>query len=404
MILQEQIRNDDYKQIFKFAPSAIIEIDDSGCILNYNLSAESLLSQITEEIPNTNLIDIASSESREKISGIISHLLKSKLEEFTGLEAEFESHDLSILTLLLRFSVIESAPEDEKRIFVTLEDISKYKEDQQYYRRYFEEIQITRDDLEVRTSELAMLNEKLRQSEIELEKMNKNKDRFFSIISHDLRSPFNSLLGLTRWMMEDFDSFSKEEIKESVTNLYQVSEGLFHLLEDLLDWSRIQFNRIDFQPEVFNLHNVITRVLTSLKPVAIEKNINVVNLVSKNCTINADQHMIQAIIRNLVNNSIKFTPHFGLIKITAGFDLEDLIILVEDTGVGMTSRTLQNLFKLESKTTTKGTEGESGTGLGLLICREFVEKHNGKIWATSELEKGSKFFIRIPLEPKISTN
>lgn len=404
MILQEQIRKDDYKQIFKFAPSAIIEIDDSGCILNFNLSAESLLSQITEEISNTNLIDIASSESRDKISEIISHLLEKKLEGFTELEAEFESHDLSILTLLLRFSVIESAPEDEKRIFVTLEDISKYKEDQQYYRRYFEEIQITRDDLEVRTSELAMLNEKLRQSEIELEKMNKNKDRFFSIISHDLRSPFNSLLGLTRWMMEDFDSFSKEEIKESVTNLYQVSEGLFHLLEDLLDWSRIQFNRIDFQPEVFNLHNVITRVLTSLKPVAIEKNINVVNLVSKNCTINADQHMIQAIIRNLVNNSIKFTPHFGLIKITAGFDLEDLIILVEDTGVGMTSRTLQNLFKLESKTTTKGTEGESGTGLGLLICREFVEKHNGKIWATSELEKGSKFFIRIPLEPKISTN
>lgn len=404
MILQEQIRKDDYKQIFKFAPSAIIEIDDSGCILNFNLSAESLLSQITEEISNTNLIDIASSESRDKISEIISHLLEKKLEGFTELEAEFESHDLSILTLLLRFSVIESAPEDEKRIFVTLEDISKYKEDQQYYRRYFEEIQITRDDLEVRTSELAMLNEKLRQSEIELEKMNKNKDRFFSIISHDLRSPFNSLLGLTRWMMEDFDSFSKEEIKESVTNLYQVSEGLFHLLEDLLDWSRIQFNRIDFQPEVFNLHNVITRVLTSLKPVAIEKNINVVNLVSKNCTINADQHMIQAIIRNLVNNSIKFTPNFGLIKITAGFDLEDLIILVEDTGVGMTSRTLQNLFKLESKTTTKGTEGESGTGLGLLICREFVEKHNGKIWATSELEKGSKFFIRLPLEPKISTN
>jgi len=402
MILQEQIRNDDYKQIFQFAPSAILEIDDSGCILNYNLSAASLLSLITEDIRNSNLIDIASSESREKISGIISSLLKNKIEGFTGLEAEFETHDLSILTLLLKFSVIESTPKDEKRIFVTLEDISKYKEDQQYYRRYFEEIQITRDDLEVRTSELAMLNEKLRQSEIELEKMNKNKDRFFSIISHDLRSPFNSLLGLTRWMMEDFDRFSREEIKESVTNLYQVSEGLFHLLEDLLDWSRIQFNRIDFQPEIFNLHNVITRVLASLKPVAIEKNINVVNIVSKNCTINADQHMIQAIIRNLVNNSIKFTPQFGLIKITAGFDLEDLIILVEDTGIGMTNRTLQNLFKLESKTTMKGTEGESGTGLGLLICKEFVEKHNGKIWATSELEKGSKFFIRIPLEPKVN--
>ncbi|HET53974.1 MAG TPA: PAS domain S-box protein, partial [Ignavibacteria bacterium] len=161
MILQEQIRNDDYKQIFQFAPSAIIEIDDSGCILNYNLSAASLLSLIREDIRNSNLIDIASSESREKISSIISDLLNNKIEGFTGLEAEFETHDLSILTLLLKFSVIESIPEDEKRIFVTLEDISKYKEDQQYYRRYFEEIQITRDDLEVRTSELAMLNEKL---------------------------------------------------------------------------------------------------------------------------------------------------------------------------------------------------------------------------------------------------
>lgn len=404
MILQEQIRNDDYKQIFNFAPVAIIEIDSSGAILNYNNAAASLLSKLSENFRNKNLFDFSCAESKEKLLNALHQVINEDNCNITGTETKFETLDSSILTLTTKFSSLKSNTTSEKRIFISLEDISKYKEDEQYYRKYFEEIQITRDDLEERTNELALLNEKLRQSEAELENMNKNKDRFFSIISHDLRSPFNSLLGLTRWMMEDFDSFSREEIKESIINLYQVSKGLFHLLEDLLDWSRIQFNRIDFQPEVFNLHTVISRVVSSLKSVAIDKNINLINLVSKNTTIYADQHMIQALIRNLVNNAIKFTPQFGLIKIAAGYDIEDIIISVEDTGVGMTGKILNNLFKMEHKVTTVGTEGEAGTGLGLLICKEFVERHNGKIWATSELEKGSKFFIRIPLEPKTTTD
>lgn len=398
--VQNNITKNEDDRIFRLAPIALLEIDQDGTIINYNNSAKKLFSKISKDPTELNLLHLENRESKLKLSEYFNQIKNSTSENVIQVDVKYEIEEGKVVTFLYKFSHYFPEDNSELKIVAAVEDISSKKEEEQYIRRYFEEMQVVRDDLEERTSELALLNEKLRQSEMQLEEINKNKDRFFSIISHDLRSPFNSLLGLTKLILEDFDGFSREEIKDSLYNLHQVSEGLFNLIEDLLDWSRIQFNRIEFEPKVFNLYEVVSSVVNALRSVAKDKNITVVNLVPKNCTINADAHMIKTIIRNLVNNAIKFTPKYGLIKISSGFDIDDLIVSVEDTGIGMSKEIVNKLFKLDSKVTSSGTEGETGTGLGLLISKEFVEKHNGKIWAKSEREKGSTFFFRIPVEPE----
>jgi len=392
----------EYDKIFYALPLPAIEINRKCEIRKFNSHAEELLLKTSANLDNINLFDIIHSTYEGKLNEVLEQLGEGSLECAQKIEIKFNSLDGEYLALLLSFSIIE--PDDTDRILVAIEDISKYEKNNEAYLRRFEEIQIARDDLEERTSELAVAYEKLSKSELELETLNKNKDRFFSIISHDLRSPFNSLLGLTSLILNDFDKYSKEEIKDSVYNLHQVSESLYHLIEDLLDWSRIQFNKIDFQPEILNLYDVVQKVTKILRSVAKDKNITLVNIVPQNCTTKADEHMITTIIRNLIGNAIKFTPKYGLVKISAGFHLDDLIVSVEDTGVGMNGEAIANLFKVGKKVSRFGTEGESGTGLGLIICKEFVETHGGIIWAESEIEKGSKFIFRIPIEPEPVTS
>ena len=390
--------NNDYELIFDYYPLATFEVTQNGRITKFNSAAKSIFPSIQDKTTGIYFKHLFPKEIEGKLLQLLEQLeLDSEKRSSLNSTIKIPLDDSDYKTFRFLFSPINKAKVDAKKYIMLIEDVSDYEEEKQYLRKHFEELQIVRDDLEERTSDLAILNEKLRQSEIQLEEINKNKDRFFSIISHDLRSPFNSLLGLTKLILEDFDGFSKEEIRDSVYNLHQVSEGLFNLIEDLLDWSRIQFNRIEFQAETFNLYEQVLFVVNSLKSVARDKNISIVNLVPKNCTIRADQHMVNTIIRNLVGNAIKFTPKYGLVKISSGFDIEDIIISVEDTGVGMRKEIADKLFKMESKVSTAGTEGEAGTGLGLLICKEFVEKHGGTIWVKSQVEKGSSFFFRLPI-------
>lgn len=407
-ILQEQppsqeFRNvpnseNDYELMFENSPLAFLQIDDAGNILKFNSAAEIIFPSIRSESKKTNLMGLFPNEVQSNLKQMINQILEVDKPNSISSTIRITDDGTTIKYLKFIFTLITDSGKESNKLLVTAEDVTEFEEEKQYLKKHFEELQVVRDDLEERTSELAILNEKLRQSEMQLEEINQNKNRFFSIISHDLRSPFNSLLGLTKLILEDYDEFSRDEIKDSVYNLHQVSEGLYNLIEDLLDWSRIQFNHIEFQAETFNLNEMVNFVINSLKSVARDKNITVVNLVPKNCTIRADQHMINTIIRNLVGNAIKFTPKYGLVKISSGFDIDDIIISVEDTGVGMKKEIADRLFKMESKVSTSGTEGEAGTGLGLLICKEFVEKHGGKIWVKSEPEKGSSFFFRIPVQ------
>ena len=236
----------------------------------------------------------------------------------------------------------------------------------------------------------------LKESEANLRESNATKDKFFSIISHDLRSPFNSMLGFSKMLDEKFDKYDTEKKKKFINIIYQGLQNTFKLLENLLTWSRTQRGIIDFKPETINLYLVAEEISGLLYQLAENKSIKLINKISENISIKVDRDMFSTIIRNLISNAIKFTPKGGKILIDAKNKQQFIEITVKDNGIGISKEIQSKLFDIGENTTTQGTENEAGTGLGLILCKEFVEKHGGEIWIESEIEKGSSFIFTIP--------
>ncbi|MGE5458439.1 MAG: PAS domain S-box protein, partial [Methanococcaceae archaeon] len=232
-----------------------------------------------------------------------------------------------------------------------------------------------------------------------LKDTNATKDRFFSFISHDLRGPFSSLLGFSEMILEDFDSFSKEDIRKYVSTIKATSQNLYNLLNNLLQFTRFQTGRILFNPMRTSIKEVVAKNIEMLKGNCIKKDIELITEVKNDDIVLIDEEMISSTIQNLITNAIKFTPRKGWIKITSQRrENEGMIeISVQDSGIGMNSTVMDNLFRVDVIQTTIGTEKESGTGLGLILAKESVEKHKGKIWAESHKGKGSTFRFTLPL-------
>jgi signal transduction histidine kinase len=237
----------------------------------------------------------------------------------------------------------------------------------------------------------------LKQNEIHLNELNATKDKFFSIISHDLRSPFNSFLGLTQIMAEDLPSLTMSQIQEIAASMSKSATNLFRLLENLLQWSKIQQGGILFNPQIVQLSVVVQESIEIIQGSAKIKEIEIVNETPETTMINADINMLQTILRNLVSNAIKFTAKGGKVNIIANSTDHTIEISVSDSGIGMTQTVIDNLFKIDVKTSRKGTEGELGSGLGLLLCKEFIEKHEGEIRVESKVKKGSTFYFTLPI-------
>lgn len=226
--------------------------------------------------------------------------------------------------------------------------------------------------------------------------INTQKDRFFSIIAHDLRGPFNGFLGLTELMAEEIENMSSEEIKFAAINMRSSAKNLFNLLENLLEWSRMEQNLIPFDPKNLELIPLLSESILTMYDNAFKKEITINTDIETVKTIHADKNMFQALIRNIVMNAIKFTPKKGRIDICTKENLTDTIICIKDSGIGMNPKILHNLFKLGIQNNRIGTEEEPSTGLGLILCKEYIEKHKGKIWAESIEGKGSTFYISFP--------
>ena len=230
-----------------------------------------------------------------------------------------------------------------------------------------------------------------------LQDLNSTKDKFFSIIAHDLRSPFQGFLGLTQLLAEETNSFTREELTVITKDMHNSAGNLFKLLENLLAWSQIQKGTISFTIEELDLWVIISRNIETINQRAKQKEINIINLVSDSIKIYADEKMINSVVSNLLSNAVKFTKPGGKIIIAAKKNEDKVLeISVIDNGIGMSNALLQKLFKIDEKVGCKGTDGEPSTGLGLLLCKEFVEKHNGKIWVKSEENIGSSFYFSIP--------
>ena len=275
-------------------------------------------------------------------------------------------------------------------------DISERKIAQEEITKYVEDLQEAQSSLEQTAGELVMLNTKLEESETSLLESNANKDKFFSIISHDLKSPFNGILGTTEMLVSDFDELTSDEIKEMVQVLRDSSVKVFGLLEGLLEWARTQTDRMEYQFKSIDFYETSTKITDILKTSAQIKNIFIKNEVNENSIVYADEKAIETVLRNLVTNAIKFTQPDGIIKIESENKENEVTISVSDNGIGMNEDDKNKLFKIEVHHTTVGTNNEAGTGVGLILCKELVEKHGGKTWVESELGKGSKFIFTLP--------
>ena len=224
-----------------------------------------------------------------------------------------------------------------------------------------------------------------------LQSINAEKDKFFSIIAHDLRGPLSAFVAATQIITEEIQTMSMDEIKEITESMKVSATNIYSLLENLLEWSRLKRGGIDFLPERLNLKKKIVECVNVLSESARKKGINIEVNVSDEIDVLADSHMLEAVIRNLVSNAIKFTTSGGLVNVSAGYIDHTVEIKIKDSGIGMPPELKNRLFQINEKTSRPGTEGELSTGLGLLLCKEFVEKHNGKIWVESEVGKGSTF-------------
>lgn len=225
-------------------------------------------------------------------------------------------------------------------------------------------------------------------------------DKYLSIVAHDLRSPLHSLMGLTELLAYEFDSFAIEEVKKYCRDLYAVTKNQFTLLENLLSWSIMKTGKIEFQPVELNIHEKVNEAISALRFNAKEKNIAVVNNADENLTLFGDGKMLSSVFQNLINNAIKFTSRGGKIEISTAFKNNSIEIEISDTGIGMPSKQAKNIFRTTNPSTTNGTENEKGTGLGLMLCKEFIQLHGGTIHAESRIGNGTSFFIRLPIEKK----
>jgi PAS domain S-box-containing protein len=240
-------------------------------------------------------------------------------------------------------------------------------------------------------------DEEIRLKNELLQTINAEKDKFFSIIAHDLKGPLSAFLDATQILTEEIQNISMEEIKEISIQMKESASNIYGLLENLLEWSRLKRGMMNFNPAIINLKKIITGCLGVLKESAHKKEIKITSYLPDDLEIYADSHMLETVIRNMVSNAIKFTPKSGEISISAAALPDKTIeIKIRDTGIGMNPDMLSKLFILNEKTSRTGTEGEPSTGLGLMLCKEFIEKHGGNISVESEEGKGSTFSFTVP--------
>ena len=249
--------------------------------------------------------------------------------------------------------------------------------------------------------ELFYSNKELKRSELELMDLNQAKDKFFSIIAHDLISPFNSFLGLSEILVTNIKSLKPKEIRKYSSWIYTSAKNLYNLVENLLQWSRAQTGKINYKPKTILLSKSIHSVQALLHPLALEKNIRLEYEIDDAIKVFADPNIILVVLRNLVGNAIKFTPNQGQVKMKANILEEDMVeIVVEDTGTGIEIEDQGKVFRLDQSLSKKGTADEEGTGLGLILCKEFVEIMGGEIDFESVPGKGTKFKFTVPAIPK----
>lgn len=352
--------------------------DDKAKALEYYMSFTEVKDSITSKLNSQRLVEIQMNfeleESYSEITRIENEITELTAEKkFKDLELRKQKNVRNLLFVIVLITLISV-------ILIFIQYLSKRK---------------TNVLLHEKINEVDKANRLLKESEEDLKILNATKDKFFSIIAHDLRNPFNALHGLAQYLFENYSDFSENEVKESLEIIYNSADDLLELLENLLHWSRTQRGVMQFSPIDIDLAKIINKIFNQLKMNADKKKINLINEIPAEYIIVADLDMLTVIIRNLVSNAIKFSNKNSFIRISNKDTNDFAEISVMDNGVGISKENIKKLFRIDIHHSTSGTSEEQGSGLGLILCREFVEKHGGKIWVESEKNKGSTFKFTI---------
>ncbi len=281
-----------------------------------------------------------------------------------------------------------SKPWDKEDLILTVKEA---------LRSYDQEKTIIRQNIELKELN-ATLEKKVELRTRELKELNATKDKFFSIIAHDLKNPFNTLLGFSELLITNINEYDKNRIGEFINIIFQTSKNAYMLLENLLEWSRSQTGRLEMTPLDIEIAPLVDDNIDLIYNNASNKKLELNNRVDKKVKAYADSNMINTIIRNLLSNAIKYTATGGKIEITSKTEHNYVEVTVSDTGVGIKEENIGKLFRIDENFSTKGTNDETGTGLGLILCKEFVKKNGGDIWVISTPGKGSNFTFKLPAQ------
>jgi len=345
---------------------AILSLD--GQFTKVNSVFCEMLGYKEQELISANFRDITHPGDIEKSIGLVKDLLKSETRESSLVEKRYLTKTGEIIWALTTVSLTQDFEGKPLYFIVQIQDITKRKRNEEQVLRYTEE----------------------------LKNLNASKDKFFSIISHDLRSPFNSLLGLTEFLTHSYDEMKPSDIKNSILNIYNSAQQVYNLILNLLEWSMLQSGRLKVEKSIINLAELGMEIMNLYKESANNKKLELVNNMNDCILIYADKYMIDTIVRNFVSNSIKFTNPGGKITIKGMINGDNAEVSVTDTGIGISPENQKNLFRIDEQFRRDGTANEKGTGLGLILCKEFIEKNNGVLWVESEEGKGSRFSFTVP--------
>ncbi len=361
-----------FRTIFNNAPLGIFRSTKEGKFIEVNPALAEMLGYDNPEQVVDNIYDIAKQiyVKTNKRKGIVQNTLST--DEVTHFENVYKKRNGQHFTANLYLRAIKNKKGETLFLEGMVEDITERKQ----------------------------AEKALKESEAKLRQANATKDKFFSIIAHDLKSPFNAIIGFSDLLVNNIHKKNYEKIEKYGNIIAQESEQAMSLLSNLLEWSRTQRGKIDFEPEKFNLCELVEDVWDLLKSCAHKKNIKFSQKIAQNFVIYADKNMLHTILRNLISNAIKFSYENGKIELSALSKDKEIQIAVADNGTGMEKENAQKLFRIDSNVSKKGTNNEKGTGLGLILCKEFVEKHSGKINVQSKEGKGSTFTFTLPVIKK----
>ena len=361
---QEHIVKDSenkFRSIFEMANAGIFFANQYGNIVTVNKAFQDILEYNEDELIDLDFNQFTHPDDTEKENELLKDLIFKEIDQYR-IEKRYLTKSNKIIWVDLAVTVINDDNNQPISYVGVAKDISERKKYQQ-----------------------------------KLEEIIASKDKFFSILSHDLRNQFSSLMGLSQILNEKGDNMPIEKKDKFISLLYTNSMNALELLEDLLNWSRSQINNIEVNKEKITLKNLVDKVIDSIQNQANLKNIEISSNILNNHKIFGDKHMISTVIRNLANNAIKFTSSGGSLTISGKTAGEYDIISVKDNGVGMPPEIIETLFRIDSKHSTLGTNKEMGTGLGLILCKEFIDKHGGEITIKSKLGHGSEFIISLPI-------